>query len=400
MSAASQARRIIRPLGRAVRRHILPRLLSPPSRNRPIIGQRDAARIIGLLSSASGLGNSARLCMDQLSASGFRVSPTDVAPLFGNSDGIGFFSPPVRYPAREAIALYHLNPPMLLPGIARTGLRAYYRTYNVGYWAWELEALPQDWVAAIDYVDAVMVPSEFCRAAIARSTDKPVCVVPHPADPGLPVPERRPHENAPFTVLTMLNFGSSFERKNPRAALRAFKLAFDADPTARLILKTSGGHRYPREFADLRAEAGDMSNVEVIDAVWSADELLRLYRNVDAYLSLHRSEGYGLTIAEAMLMECPVVVTAWSGNMDFCGEDTAFLVKYDLVDFRDDDPSYAQVREARWAEPSADDAARHLRSLRAEPEAGRRKARAARTTLLEYTRSHSYARAVQSLIGP
>src|ERR1044071_2884940 len=115
MSTASQARRVMRPLGRAVRRHILPRLLRPPSRDRPLTGQRDAARVVGLLSSASGLGNSARLCMDQLSASGYRVSPVDVAPLFGNSDGIGFSSLPLDASAREAIALYHLNPPMLLP---------------------------------------------------------------------------------------------------------------------------------------------------------------------------------------------------------------------------------------------------------------------------------------------
>jgi glycosyltransferase involved in cell wall biosynthesis len=124
-----------------------------------------------------------------------------------------------------------------------------------------------------------------------------------------------------------------------------------------------------------------------------------LYRNVDAYLSLHRSEGYGLTIAEAMLMECPVVVTAWSGNMDFCAEDTAFLIKYTLVDFKDRDPSYAQVKQARWAEPCADDAARVLRMLRAEPELGRRKAQAARRALLEYTQANSYKRAVTALIG-
>jgi glycosyltransferase involved in cell wall biosynthesis len=374
-------------------------LLTPPAPDRPILGRRDAARVVGLLSSASGLGVSARLCMDQLAASGFTVSPSDVAPLFGNSDGIAFPSRPDGPAFDAAISLYHLNPPMLLPAIARAGLRTYYRTYNVGYWAWELEALPADWVAAIAYVDAIMAPSEFCRAAVARSTDKPVCVVPHPADPDLPLPPRQRGENAPFTVLAMLNFGSSFERKNPLAALRAFKLAFGADPTARLIFKTSGGHRYPRELADLRAQAGDMSNVEVIDEVWSAQKLFQLYRNVDAYLSLHRSEGYGLTIAEAMLMECPVMVTAWSGNMDFCAKDTAFLVKYTLVDFKDDDPSYAQVKQARWAEPSADDAARVLRMLRAEPELGRRKAHAARRALLEYTRTNSYKRAVTALIG-
>jgi hypothetical protein len=219
MPTTSHVRRVIRPLGRIVRRHILPRLLTPAARHRPIHGRRDASRVVGLLSSASGLGVSARLCMEQLTASGFTVLPSDVAPLFGNSDGIAFPSRPEGPAVDGAISLYHLNPPMLLPAIARAGLGAYYRSYNVGYWAWELEALPADWVAAIAYVDAVMVPSEFCRAAVARSTDKPVYVVPHPADPNLPLPPRQRGENTPFTVLAMLNFGSSFERKNPRAAL-------------------------------------------------------------------------------------------------------------------------------------------------------------------------------------
>ncbi len=395
MPVVSHARRMIHPLARGVRRRLLPRLM-PPSSGGALANGSDGVRVIGLMSSASGLGNSARLCVERLAASGFSVSAADVAPLFGASDGI-------VYPlsngtsADDAIALYHLNPPKLLPGIMRAGIRQYYRTYNIGYWAWELERLPDEWVNAIRYVDAVFVPSEFCRAAIRRYTDKPVCVVPHPLNPDLAVPPRRRNGGERFAVLAMLNFGSSFERKNPYAALRAFKLAFGSDPTARLIFKTSGGQRYPQEFESLRAVAGDMSNVEIIDEVWPPEKLMQLYRNVDVHLSLHRSEGYGLTIAEAMMMECPAVVTAWSGNMDFCGEDTAFLVSHQLIDFRDGDPSYEGVGEARWADPDVEQAARCLRLLRKEPELGRRKAVAARRALIDHTTSHSYEAALRSL---
>src|SRR5262249_3636446 len=151
---------------------------------------------------------------------------------------------------------------------------------------------------------------------------------------------------------------------------------------------------------ELRAEAGGLSNVEVIDEVWSSEKLLQLYRNVDVYLSLHRSEGYGLTIAEAMLMECPVVVTAWSGNMDFCREDTAFLIDYRLIEFQDDDPSYEGVTSARWADPSVHHAAQVLRRLRETPELGRRKAAAARRALIDHTSSHTYERAIRMLLNP
>jgi glycosyltransferase involved in cell wall biosynthesis len=374
---------------------MLPRLLPPASPTRRVALRENTARVIGLLSSASGLGASARLCADQLAASGFTVSTADVAPLFGADDGVPYAQGGGG--ASGAMAIYHLNPPKLLPGILRSGLSTYYRSYNVGYWAWELETLPPEWTGAIRFVDAVMVPSEFCRAAVARYTDKPVLVVPHPAPAGVPLPPRQREAAAPFTVLTMLNFGSSFERKNPHAALRAFKLAFGSDPTARLIVKTSAGKRYPHELAMLRAEAGEMSNVDIIDELWSDDQLRQAYRDADAYLSLHRSEGYGLTISEAMMMECPAVVTNWSGNVDFCREDTAFLVRHALIPFRDADPSYEGVTGARWADPSAEDAARCLRLIRSEPEAGRAKAKAARAFLIRYTAENSYDRAVRSL---
>jgi glycosyltransferase involved in cell wall biosynthesis len=389
---------MVQPLARAIRRTLLPHLLIPPSAGRPVHGRADGILVVGLMSSASGLGNSARLCADQLMARGYSVSSKDVAPFFGVSDDVGFASNAVNG-SGASIAIYHLNPPKLLPGIMRAGLRQYYSNYNIGYWAWELETLPRDWVDAIRFVDAIMVPSEFCRAAIARYTDKPVVVVPHPLQSVKPRPRRTRGESQPFTVLSMLNFGSSFRRKNPHAALRAFALAFGADPNARLILKTSGGHRYSSELAELRAHANSMPNVEIVDEIWSEELLNAAYRRADAYLSLHRSEGYGLTIAEAMMMECPVVVTGWSGNLDFCTEETAFLVRHALTAFDDDDPSYEGVTGARWAEPNVEDAARLLRLLRDEPALARRKAEAARRHLIAYTSERSYDRALESLLG-
>jgi glycosyltransferase involved in cell wall biosynthesis len=398
MLAANHARRMVQPLARAVRRNLLPHLLIPPSAGRSMHGRPDGILVVGLMSSASGLGNSARLCADQLMARGYSVSSKDVAPFFGVSDDVGFASNAANG-SGASIAIYHLNPPKLLPGLMRAGLRQYYGSYNIGYWAWELETLPREWVDAIRFVDAIMVPSEFCRAAISRYTGKPVAVVPHPLQSVQPLPPRTRDESQPFTVLSMLNFGSSFRRKNPYAALRAFALAFGTDPNARLIFKTSGGHRYPGELAQLRANASAMPNVEIVDEIWSEERLNAAYRRADAYLSLHRSEGYGLTIAEAMMMECPVVVTGWSGNLDFCTEETAFLVRHTLTAFDDDDPSYEGVTGARWAEPSVEDAARLLRLLRDEPALARRKADAARRHLIAHTSERSYDRALKSLLG-
>jgi glycosyltransferase involved in cell wall biosynthesis len=149
----------------------------------------------------------------------------------------------------------------------------------------------------------------------------------------------------------------------------------------------------------LHDAVGNAPNIDIIDAVWSRAEVSKLYCDADVLLSLHRSEGFGLSIAEAMMVECPTIVTAWSGNMDFCAEDTSFLVAYRLVPFEDNDPSYSKVGSARWAEPDVEAAASHLRELRNNPEKGRATARLARERLVKHIASNSYTMAVRSLIG-
>jgi len=286
---------------------------------------------------------------------------------------------------------------MMLAGIVGAGLSNYYRTFNIGYWAWELESLPADWIAALAFLDAVMVPSQFCKDAVLRGTDKPVCVVPHPVREDAVGP--RKSAGREFTVLSIFNFGSSFARKNPLAAVAAFRTAFGDDPTARLILKTSAGHRYPHELARLQQAAGSGGNIEIVDAVLSESEIGTLYRRADAFLSLHRSEGFGLPIADAMMRECPVIATGWSGNADFCTPETALLVPSQLVPFADDDRAYANVRGGRWAEPDIAAAAEHLRMLRAHPERGHALAARARQRLAAHIASHDYASALRALRG-
>jgi hypothetical protein len=123
MLATTHARRIVHPIARAV----LPRLLLPAPAGRSVKGDAESVRVVGLLSSASGLGNSARLCVDQLAASGFSVTTVDVAPFLGASDEIGYRLS-AGDAAAQAISIHHLNPPKLLPGIIRAGLRQYYRS--------------------------------------------------------------------------------------------------------------------------------------------------------------------------------------------------------------------------------------------------------------------------------
>lgn len=383
----SRLRRLATPTARAVKRSILPRVMPRVSHRWP--NAPADIRIVGLLSSATGLGRSARLCMEVLGRSGFGVTGIDVAGLYDSDDGL-----PVQADTHRdgppQVSIYHLNPPMLLPGILRADPLRFLRTFNVGYWAWELETLPREWIDALAFVDAIMVPSTFCRRAVERHTAKPVLVVPHPV-PLRGFANGRPTDAA-FRVISVFNFGSSFERKNPVAAIRAFRAAFGPDEGAELILKVSDGDRYPADRARLWAEIGDAGNVTLVDSVWGEEELAAFIASADGYLSLHRSEGYGLTLAEAIAAGVPVVATNWSGNVDFCRPDLCFPVDFDLVPARDGHLCFDDTEGAVWAEPSVAHAAIQLRRLRD----GRPAARAGAALLRDHLRDHMASRTYEA----
>ncbi|WP_291165955.1 glycosyltransferase family 4 protein [Hyphomicrobium sp.] len=351
---------------------------------------------MGLLSSASGLGRSARLCIQQLENYGCEISTCDVAGLYASGDDVTYQRG--SQSLRTNVSIFHLNAPMLLPGIITAGLRSYYKSYNIAYWAWELECLPKDWIDAMRYVDAFMVPSRFCQRTMQRYTMKPVLTVPHPIqlDMGNVVPVRP--KDRTFRVLSVFNLGSSFERKNPLAVIRGFRAAFGDEEGVELVLKTSQGKRYPQDLAVIRSEIGESRNISVIDQVWSDEQLSELYCSSDAYISLHRSEGFGLTIAEAILMEVPVIATGWSGNVDFCSPDKLSAVAYKLVAFADDDPAYHGVSDAVWAEPSVEAAAHELQKVRSDRAGSIKRAREAKVEFLSYLGRNTYAAALDALV--
>jgi glycosyltransferase involved in cell wall biosynthesis len=382
-------RQAVTPVARAARRTVLPRVLPCLAHTWPAL-LRDV-RVVGLLSSSSGLGKSARLCMDVFGRAGYGVSGVNVAGLYDSDDGLPFPASIGKLGPAQ-VSIYHLNPPMLLAGIMRANPLRFLRTFNVGYWAWELETLPREWVETIRFVDAVMVPSSFCKRAVERHTDKPVLVVPHP------VPLRAELGPVPavdcFRVVSIFNFGSSFERKNPLAAVRAFRGAFGSDENAELVLKVSDGAKYPGDRARLMAEIGDAANVRLIDEVWDEARLDGFLASASAYMSLHRSEGFGLTLAEAIAAGVPVLTTNWSGSTDFARPDLCFPVEYDLVPVRDRHLSFADTDGAVWAEPSVVHASIQLRHLRD----GQSSARAAALKLRDHLRDHMAARTYQAAI--
>jgi glycosyltransferase involved in cell wall biosynthesis len=184
--------------------------------------------------------------------------------------------------------------------------------------------------------------------------------VPAPREPG-------------FLAVSLFDFRSSMARKNPQGTIAAFRLAFGQDPSVRLLIKTQNGEHAPEALAQLRALAGD--NVEIVDEVWPYDQIKALIASADVLVSLHRAEGFGLTLAEAMALGTAVIATEGSGNRDFMDNDCARLVPAGQIPVEDPQGIY---QGQTWADPDVTVAADALRSLRDDPDLGPRLAVAAR----------------------
>ncbi|MDM0033320.1 glycosyltransferase family 4 protein [Variovorax sp. J22P271] len=281
----------------------------------------------------------------------------------------------VRFAGQEMhdVTLIHAQPePYFLDAYARADLAERVpRTYRIAYWYWEFDSIPDAWVECATRVDEVWTATEFIARGLRERLSVPVRTL----FPGVRLAPFKSRNRAElgleedrYTFLFTFHMMSVMERKNPLGLIRAFRAAFPEDEKVSLVLKTSFGERYPAELQQLR-DAASGANITIIDKVFSPDEVLSLMNACDAYVSLHRSEGLGLTMAEAMLMGKPVIATNFSGNVDFMDDSNSLLVPYELVKLGEPIPPYEADLE--WAEPSEERAAQLMRRLYEDQEWGR-----------------------------
>lgn len=249
----------------------------------------------------------------------------------------------------------------------RAGLHPRPGVYRIVCWSWELEDFPREAVERAGLADEVWAVSEFCAESIRRAMPgTPVFAMPTVAAAHVFEPKPRAHFGLPddrFLFLFLFDMASGMERKNPLGLIAAFRRAFPAGEPVHLAIKVSRGHAHPAEFAELR-RAADAAGVTLIDRILPRAEVQALLATCDSYVSLHRSEGLGLTMAEAMLLGKPTVGTAYSGNLDFMTDDNSFLVRYERVKLARDYPPYP--RGCVWAEPSVEHAAEQMRRVFAD----------------------------------
>ena len=349
--------------------------------------------VAGALRSSTGLGQAARLCYRTLEAAGYDVrgidmsalfmQPTDL-PGFAYRDGTGLEGP--------GTLILHVNSPFVPLALWSLGRSVVRGKWVVGCWNWELPRVPAEWGVGAPFVHEVWVPSRFTADAVtSRLAVDEVAVVPLPVAVDRPCPGEH-RGDATLTVLTIADAASSMARKNPFAAVSAFKKAFGASPDTRLAVKLNHPETFPEGERELCRLIGDAPNITLLTAALTADEMGQLYAKADCILSLHRAEGFGLVIAEAMLRGLPAVSTDWSGPTDFLTADRGIPVPYTLVPARDPQGSYDDPEQS-WADCDITAAAAALADL-ADPARRLAIGDAARRFAEEFFSPERYAAAV------
>lgn len=264
---------------------------------------------------------------------------------------------------------------------ATRGLAELRDRYVIGHWPWELPAWPQRWNGAYDLVDEIWTISRYTHAAFAAEAPVPVLLMPPPV--ALPAGYRRWHradfglEEPAFLFHFSFDFLSYPHRKNPWACLEAFRRAFPSPGEAvGLVVKTMRADRRTPAWRRLKKAAAEDPRIVLIDRTMVRAETIGLMACTDAYLSLHRAEGFGRGLAEAMLLERPVIATGYSGNADFVTDATGFPVDYRLTAVRPG--QYPGGEGQRWAEPDIDHAAAQMRRVYDDAATARRIAEAGR----------------------
>ncbi len=334
---------------------------------RPDPSYPTGVNLVGYLRAQFGLGQSARLMAEGLAASDYPYCALDLKAGAGIRHGDRQLEEQIVPQAKYNINLLHIMPGgsfqvmlMQLPAGTLKG------RYNIGYWMFELENIPEDWKESFRYVNEVWTPSEFASNAFRKHSPVPVYTMPYGIS-ALPdstltrrdfsLPEGK------FLFLMMFDSGSTSERKNPKDAIHAFRRAFENREEAALVIKVNNASQ--EDLAKLKGWLEGLENVYLLQGTYPKSKVYSLISLCDAFVSLHRSEGFGLPMAEAMLLKTPCIATNYSANQDFMSNQTACLVDAQMVEVAlEDHPVYTKGNY--WAQPDVEQAAEYMRRLAAD----------------------------------
>lgn len=324
--------------------------------------------LIGDIKAEIGLGQSVRLLANQLNLSKYPFTVYD----FQLGDNVRrqdlSWEHKITNKNPYAINLFHINFPEV--GLAYMYLNPaiWEKRYNIAFWVWELEEFPKQYVETVKFFDEIWTPSEFASNSVRKITSKPVITIPNYVTATCNDVFDRKHFGLPedaFLYLAMFDTNSTMSRKNPMGAIDAFKKAFDKkDKSVGLVVKMNNPKQENIDYLNSILDGYD--NVYYISKVMDKEEVNSLIKCVDVFVSLHRSEGFGLVMAEAMLLKTACIATNWSSNTEFMNEEIACMLPYKMIEIEFTDGCYE--KGGIWADPDVDVAAKYMKKLKNDTE--------------------------------
>jgi len=342
-------------------------------------------QVVGYFNGAMGTGEHARQLAAALRTQGITIRPTTLHPDAAPEDdelGRDLDGKQGEQPAGDAdfedFNLLCANAEMVPIVSDQLGHDFFAGRYTIGFWAWEVSTFPARYRPAFDRLGEVWVGSRHVRDAVAAGAPVPVLTIPQPVSLAPDAERAQPPAGLPegYRFLFAFDYLSVFERKNPLAVIEAFARAFTPGSGATLLIKSLNAEYDPGAHGRLRAAVAGHPDIHLIEHRLSSAERDGLMAAADCYVSLHRAEGFGYTLAESMWLAKPVIATGYSGNLDFMSSENSYLVDHRLVPIGPGHKPYPA--DGVWAEPSVDHAARLMREVFERPEeAARRGKRAA-----------------------
>ncbi|HEY0834715.1 MAG TPA: glycosyltransferase, partial [Azospirillum sp.] len=343
-----------------------------PVAPRPAAGRtndrRPGVNLVGYAFGELGIGEDVRMAARACDAAALPFGVVNFAPGDEVRQQDASLSAHVRPGFEHAINVLCMTGFETVRAFAQLGTTAFAGRYTIGYWPWELPEWPDEWRVAFDMVDEVWASSRYTQSAYETVSPVPVVHMPmavtvdlkhRPPRSAFGLPENR------FLFVFSFDGLSYLARKNPLAAVHAFRRAFPrGNEPVGLVIKAMNVDGRP-EWEFLCAEARRDPRIVLIARTMDRAGVLGLYAACDAFVSLHRAEGFGRGLAEAMLLEKPVIATAFSGNLEFCHPHTACLVGYRRVPLEPGD--YPCGEGQSWADPDIDEAAAHMAALAGDP---------------------------------
>jgi glycosyltransferase involved in cell wall biosynthesis len=321
--------------------------------------------LIGYARAEMGIGESCRIAARSMSAAGIpfgiiNYTGTNRARMTDYTWKHKEMKEPIH-----PINIFHINAEQMMEVYAQYSSNLFDNRYNIGYWHWELPNFPDEWQSSFKILDEIWVPSSFVANSVSMNSPVPVVRIPHGIEVNIINRRERAYFNLPersFLFLTMYDVRSYQERKNPLASIAAFKSTFDSnDMSVGLVIKVNSAKSGFDELESLKANISDYKNIYLITNVLSRDDTNSLIQCVDSFISLHRSEGFGLGLAEAMYLGKPAIGTNWSSNIDFMNNQNSCLVNYEVIQVGSDYGPYKAHQY--WADPDVEHAGSYMRRL-------------------------------------